>query len=340
MVVVDVESSLESSGRGGGGAVGKGEQSSSPSSISSSYIERSDRDGDSGPSSPVHSGEEGSGSQSPVYGGERVINGVAIHLPKRTSDWAFQLAILRELNVSPSQLYLNAWASIQAFAAMCSALGINPSIPILLHHFDAHPLPKRGIMSIPAPRKSNFMSLRNGTSGSPSTNKAPRPTPPPVKVTFAGRSCRPSSGVETLVEPLFEGEVTNAMLELSTRASMLAWYLRDFADRRGAEQVQGELAAEKKISVDLLVKVEDCDVDTLVVFEHEEGFNKALRQASLRLRVVDPYAEGFYIEKDVIGGELVQLEDTPANEEIPIVEEQPAEEEEPADEDNGGVGEE
>ncbi|KOM57381.1 hypothetical protein LR48_Vigan11g041400 [Vigna angularis] len=348
------------------------QRSSSPSSVSSSYLEKSDRDGDSRPLSPIHSGKEGSGSQSPVFGGRKVMNRVAIHLLKGGLD------IDHVARVPTDEL------------------------PIV-----------QGIMSVPAPRKSSFMSSRKLTGSAPSTNRARRPPPPPVKVTDAGRSRPPSSRTEatgaaeagqpqpspiifleqsseaitTLTVPLdrkrkahkegdkpsskknwkegssarpLPGEVTNAMLELSTRASMLAWYLRDFADRRGAKHVLGELAAKKKIFVSATLQAEkeqelvvenmtflgrlrwaDDRIVTLnasIVFKHKEGFNKALRQMSLLLGIADPYAEGFDIEKDIIDGELVQLEDTLADEEIPVVEEQPTEEEESADEDDGGAG--
>lgn len=61
MAIVDVESSLESSSKGSGDTTGNSERPSYPSSVSSSYLEKSDRDGDSRPSSPVHSGEKESG---------------------------------------------------------------------------------------------------------------------------------------------------------------------------------------------------------------------------------------------------------------------------------------
>lgn len=41
--------------------------------------------------------------------------------------------------------------------------------------------------------------------------------------------------------------------------------------------------------------------------KHEEGFFKALRQAAVLLKVHEPFAIGFDIEKDVCDGELVYL---------------------------------
>ncbi|KOM31280.1 hypothetical protein LR48_Vigan01g083500 [Vigna angularis] len=60
-----------------------------------------------------------------------------------------------------------------------------------------------------------------------------------------------SSSQRALIEPLSEVELTNAMLEISTRAASLAWYLREFADRRGVDDVRAELLAEKKNSASL-----------------------------------------------------------------------------------------
>ncbi|KOM28052.1 hypothetical protein LR48_Vigan492s001600 [Vigna angularis] len=60
-----------------------------------------------------------------------------------------------------------------------------------------------------------------------------------------------SSSQRALIEPLSELELTNAMLEMSTRATSLAWYLKEFADRPGVEDIRAELLAEKKNSASL-----------------------------------------------------------------------------------------
>ncbi|KOM34789.1 hypothetical protein LR48_Vigan02g093900 [Vigna angularis] len=66
-----------------------------------------------------------------------------------------------------------------------------------------------------------------------------------------------SSTHRALIEPLWESELTTAMLEMSTRAASLAWYLWKYADWRGAEHVRAELLAEKKISDDLRAAMEE-----------------------------------------------------------------------------------
>lgn len=57
---------------------------------------------------------------------------------------------------------------------------------------------------------------------------------------------------------------------------MLAWYLRDFADRRGVEHVQVELTAENKIFDDLQAEVETLRLS-------EEEFEK--KQVKLQLEL-------------------------------------------------------
>ncbi|KOM34862.1 hypothetical protein LR48_Vigan02g101200 [Vigna angularis] len=198
-----------------------------------------------------------------------------------------------------------------------------------------------------------------------------------------------SSSQRALIEPLSEGELTNAMLEMSTRTASLAWYLKEFADRRGADDVRTELLAEQKNSASLQLTMEqllltqddynkkieqleadlekakgesadakdrlavvrgdherlleECsqlktkvsrqrssqvgllktnqaltddltkareriaELEAGIVFEHEEGFNKALCHASILAGIQEPFALGFDIKKDVFDGVLVDL---------------------------------
>ncbi|KAG2403618.1 uncharacterized protein HKW66_Vig0189050 [Vigna angularis] len=199
-----------------------------------------------------------------------------------------------------------------------------------------------------------------------------------------------SSSQRALIEPLSELELTNAMLEMSTRTSALAWYLRNFADRPGVAEVRAELDREKKNAASLQVTLEEmvlnqdeydkrieqleadlekakresaerlaaarieqerlaeesrqkidlleaevtrvkeaescrakaneeltlevakakeqiAELESTILFEHEEGFNKALRQVTLLAGVQDPFALGVDIEKDVFNDVLVDL---------------------------------
>ncbi|KOM43634.1 hypothetical protein LR48_Vigan05g123900 [Vigna angularis] len=206
-----------------------------------------------------------------------------------------------------------------------------------------------------------------------------------------------SSSQRALIEPLSELELTNAMLEMSTRTSALAWYLRNFADRPGVAEVRAELDREKKNAACLQVTLEEmvlnqdeydkwieqleadlekakresaeglaaarieqerlaeesrqkielleaevtrikeaescrakaneeltlevakakeqvAELESTILFEHEEGFNKALRQVTLFAGVQDPFALGVDIEKDVFNGVLVDLNAAEENE--------------------------
>lgn len=49
-------------------------------------------------------------------------------------------------------------------------------------------------------------------------------------------------------------------------------------------------------------------LDTNVAIEHEEGFNKAMRQVAFLLKV-DPLAVGFDMNQDVYGGVMKPIED-------------------------------
>lgn len=82
MVIFDIESSLESSVRGGGGATGGDDVKLSFLSSVSSYLEGSDQDADVGPVSPMNNSGEDSGLQSSEFGGDRFLFSIPIHLLK------------------------------------------------------------------------------------------------------------------------------------------------------------------------------------------------------------------------------------------------------------------
>ncbi|KOM56232.1 hypothetical protein LR48_Vigan10g212400 [Vigna angularis] len=60
----------------------------------------------------------------------------------------FQMDVLRTLNVAPSQLHPNSWGYVQAFAVLCRALGIRPTVGLFLYFFRCRPVAKKGWVSL------------------------------------------------------------------------------------------------------------------------------------------------------------------------------------------------
>ncbi|KOM29430.1 hypothetical protein LR48_Vigan682s000400 [Vigna angularis] len=545
---VHIESSSESSGGvRGGSARGDSERGASPSSVSLSFLEETVRS----------SGRE---PRSPDAAGNRIIHGIPIFLLKgdiridgspyepdgdaygtrELLEWRVNRThVVRDVedsrliragaNVAPAQLHPNSWAAMQAFLAMCLAMGVTPTIPVFFHYFEVRPPPQGGwvsltsvrdrtlfcpfsdslknfkhhyfkviidavdrhefydsarnplfpfywtrvprkikafpvgvlgsadleavrtinafprrisdrhlveclrhedcerkafdLMTAPAPRQSNFMPPRSEPrpvrhrpgrrgrrtllallSGLVPAGWAPAADPlpglaavsvdPSFEATTAsaaplvrkrkdlageghkdkeasssrsaskkarkGKEKVPSmslpggifspafsmsdrtkfhmsSSQRALIEPLSEAELTNAMVEMSTWAASLTWYLKEFADRRGwmtsalnswprnrrlleeCSQLKTKVTRQRSFEVGLL-KANQALTDDLarareriseleagIVFEHEEGFNKALRQAFVLVGIHEPFTLGFDIEKDVFDGVLVDL---------------------------------
>ena len=48
---------------------------------------------------------------------------------------AFQCALLEHLNMAPSQLHPNSWATVRAFEILCPYFNIWPSVPVFLYFF-------------------------------------------------------------------------------------------------------------------------------------------------------------------------------------------------------------
>lgn len=108
--------------------------------------------------------------------------------------------------------------------------------------------------------------------------------------------------------------------------------------RRLRQEREQELTVEGKA---LTARLEQANeritaLNTSVMIEHEEGFNKALRQASFLLGV-DPYAKGFDVMKKVYEGNFVPHDEIPDNEEEPAAEEDAGEGEQVATDGNDGA---
>jgi len=52
---------------------------------------------------------------------------------------AFTAGVLKELNVAPTQLHPNSWASMQAFRIVCQTFGLRPIPSCFLHFYSSYP---------------------------------------------------------------------------------------------------------------------------------------------------------------------------------------------------------
>lgn len=64
------------------------------------------------------------------------------------SFFKFQISILWELNVAPTQLHPNSWAFMQVFSAVCTALALRPTLGAFLHFFCVNPHPNKPWVSL------------------------------------------------------------------------------------------------------------------------------------------------------------------------------------------------
>lgn len=67
---------------------------------------------------------------------------------------------------------------------------------------------------------------------------------------------RMSSAQREIVENLLERQIVKAALEHTSRGAMLMWYTEGFADWRGLDEIQRELAAEKKAAAETKASLE------------------------------------------------------------------------------------
>ncbi|KOM52104.1 hypothetical protein LR48_Vigan09g076300 [Vigna angularis] len=148
-----------------------------------------------------------------------------------------------------------------------------------------------------------------------------------------------------VLENMSEQQIVDAMLEMTTRAQMLAWHMA-YASDRGTlrvelekaraelkelieahaerDQMSSELEQAKKAMAAVTRERDDLRAETVedkelieelkdaVVIEHTRGFRKALRQVG---HLIDVSIEGveFDIQKDVHEGQLKPLNEIPAD---------------------------
>ncbi|KOM56178.1 hypothetical protein LR48_Vigan10g207000 [Vigna angularis] len=360
------------------------------------------------------------------------------HLFIRVPFTRFQMAILREVNVAPTQLHPNSWAAVQAFLAMCLAVGVTPTIPVFFYYFEVRPSRSGGWVSFTSVRgrtlfrpfsdsfknfKQHYFKIIVDKAGvrefSDSEGRLLFPfywtrDPRHIRATPIGaltapdleavrtinalprrisarhlveclslEDCGPKafgvppifktggSNVEVLppnpppelkaaqVGPLSEAATISADLskrkrdeptaeghEYDKRIEQLEADLekakRESAEGLAAARAEQErLAEESRQKIELLEaevtrtkEAESCrakaneeltlevakakeqiaELESTILFEHEEGFNKALRQVTLLAGIKDPFALGVDIEKDVFNGVLVDLNAVEENE--------------------------
>lgn len=64
-----------------------------------------------------------------------------MHMPFKD----FQVDVLREFNVTPTQLHLNTWTVMQTFDILCKALGLTPTPTLFLHHYRTCLIAQKGV---------------------------------------------------------------------------------------------------------------------------------------------------------------------------------------------------
>ena len=69
-------------------------------------------------------------------------------------EW--QMAVLRQIQCTPTQIHLNAWASMQAFDVLCRAAGLTPTMPLFLNFYKTRPTTSKGWVSFLGANKSLF----------------------------------------------------------------------------------------------------------------------------------------------------------------------------------------
>jgi len=71
------------------------------------------------------------------------------------SNWRIRL-FLRQIQCAPTQIHLNAWASMQAFDVLYRAAGLTATMPLFLHFYKTRPTASKGWVSFLEANKSLF----------------------------------------------------------------------------------------------------------------------------------------------------------------------------------------
>ncbi|KOM38259.1 hypothetical protein LR48_Vigan03g164100 [Vigna angularis] len=253
MSAFSISSIEESTGQGGRGAVGGDVRSSS--SVSSSFLERFDER------------EVDSRSGSPFYGGERVINGMSLFLLKGGAriDW--------EKAESSS-----GWPRIKVYGWAFHDVGIFRS-----DYSTGEELQWWADRSHIARDVENARLICLGVSH---RNEG----------VFHGKRANQED---------FFFVYTYMFNQLFLRVSFIAFQA---AVLRELNVAPSQLHPNDWAAIQAFANETMSTLNSNVVIEHEEGFNKAMRQADFLLKV-DPLAFGFDINKDVFNGKMLLIDE-------------------------------
>ncbi|KOM57931.1 hypothetical protein LR48_Vigan11g096400 [Vigna angularis] len=240
------------------GAVGGDIRSSS--SVSSSFLEKSDeREVDSGP-------------ESPFYGGERGESSSKARDPRTTSSSRASASIKIRQVVPLTDQVTVAIAQPTTVVDLEPSTGTTPSVV-------AAPSTEKKRKSKEGEKSSSKRNCREGSS----SHSIPVGVFDPKFHVSSRRNFHMSSSQCVIVEPMSEGHLINAAMELTARGAMLSWCVRELANRRGARNLQTELDKEKKTSDALQTRVEALAIDHTGCAERRAGLQTKLDDARAEL---------------------------------------------------------
>lgn len=118
---------------------------------------------------------------------------------------------------------------------------------------------------------------------------------------------RMSSTKLTVVEHLSEREVIKASLEFTTRDAMLMWYLENFANCCGPEEVQKELAAEKKAAEETKANLEALSLEHSKCEAAQAGLLKKLKGTCIEVATLTQKLKDLHVKCDEGANEINRL---------------------------------
>ncbi|WVY91748.1 hypothetical protein V8G54_037262 [Vigna mungo] len=136
-----------------------------------------------------------------------------------------------------------------------------------------------------APRKKKKRSKEGEKSSSKRSKRdhTPQPLPGGLMDPAFGVSdrldFRMSSAQREIMEQLSEQQLLKATLEHSSRGAMLMWYAERFADRRGLDAIQRELASEKKAAAEAKASLEAFTLEHSNCESERTGLQRKLADA-------------------------------------------------------------